>query len=70
MACAIGKVLVEAGAEVIHVVRSEKRAKACQKLFPASPVFCCDAEEEENIIRVRDEIAEQIGAPLLALFIP
>jgi enoyl-[acyl-carrier protein] reductase I len=63
VACAVGRVLAEAGAEIIHVVRSEERAAACRKLFPDSPVFCCDVEAEENIIRVRDEIAARIDAP-------
>jgi len=67
VACAVGKVLAEAGAEIIHVVRSEERAAACRKLFPASPVFCCDVEEEANIIRVRDEIAAQIGGPIAGI---
>ena len=67
VACAIGKVIGEAGAEVIHVVRNEERAETCRKLFPDSPVFCCDVEEEENIIRVRDEIAEQVGGPLAGI---
>jgi len=64
VACAIGRVLAEAGAKVIHVVRSERQADTAVKLFPDSPVFCCDVEHEENIIRVRDEIAAQVGAPL------
>ena len=64
VACAVGRVLVEAGARVIHVVRSEQRAETAVKLFPASPVFCCDVEDEANIIRVRDEIAGQINEPL------
>jgi len=67
IACAIGRVLVEAGAEVIHVVRSEQRALTARKLFPDSPVFICDVEEEENIIRVRDEIANQVGGPLAGI---
>jgi enoyl-[acyl-carrier protein] reductase I len=67
VACAIGRVLVAAGAEVIHVVRSEERAEACRKLFPDSPVFLCDVEEEENIIRVRDEIAEQVNEPIAGI---
>lgn len=62
VACAIGRTLVEEGAEVIHVVRSDERAKNARKLFPESRVFVCDVEEEENIIRVRDEIGEAIGA--------
>lgn len=60
VACAIGRVLVEAGARVIHVVRSTQRAETAGKLFPKSPIFCCDVEEEENIIRVRDAIAGQL----------
>ena len=64
VACAIGRVLVEAGAEVIHVVRSEQRAETAAKLFPASQVFCCDVEEEANIIQVRDEIAARVNGPV------
>jgi len=67
VACAIGRVLVEAGAEVIHVVRSEERVKAARRLFPDSPVFTCDVEEEANIIRVRDRIAALGGAPVAGL---
>ena len=61
VACAIAKVLVAAGAEVIHVVRSEQRAETARKLFPDSPVFICDVEDEDNIIRVRDEIGAMIN---------
>ena len=61
VAAAIAKVLVEEGARVIHVVRSEERAVTARKLFPDSPVFLCDVEEEENIIRVRQEIAEYLS---------
>ncbi len=60
VAAAIAKVLVEEGARVIHVVRSEERAEAARKLFPDSAVFLCDVEEEENIIRVRKEIGEYV----------
>jgi enoyl-[acyl-carrier protein] reductase I len=62
VACAIGRCLVEEGAEVIHVVRSQERVKNAQKLFPGSPAYICDVEDEVNIIRVRDEIAGLIGA--------
>ncbi len=61
VACAIAKTLVEEGAEVIHVVRSEERAVSARKLFPESQVFICDVEDEHNIIRVRDEIGAAIG---------
>lgn len=60
VACAIGQVLVEAGAEVVHVVRSEQRAETARKLFPGSRVCICDVEDEANIIRVRDEIAANV----------
>lgn len=62
VACGIARTLVEEGAEVIHVVRSEERVKNARKLFPDSPVFICDVEDEENIIRVRDEIGEAIDS--------
>ncbi|MBU1567819.1 MAG: SDR family oxidoreductase [Proteobacteria bacterium] len=61
VACAIGKCLVDEGAEVIHVVRSEERVKNVRKLFPESPAFICDVEDEANIIRVRDSIADYLG---------
>jgi enoyl-[acyl-carrier protein] reductase I len=56
VACAIAKLLQEAGAEVIHVVRSPVRKETAEKLFPDSRVFVCDVENEENIARVRKEI--------------
>lgn len=61
VACAIARNLVAEGAEVLHVVRSEERAQTARKLFPDSRVFICDVEKEENIIRVRDEIAAALG---------
>ncbi|MBA3013574.1 MAG: SDR family oxidoreductase [Proteobacteria bacterium] len=67
IACAIAKVLVEEGAEVIFVVRSEERRTTACKLFPESRVYCCDVEDEANIIRVRDEIAHEVGGPIHGL---
>ncbi len=61
VATAIARVLVEEGGRVIHVVRSEERAETAGKLFPDSPVFICDVEDEENIIRVRQEVGEAVG---------
>jgi len=66
VACAIGKVLVEEGAEVIHVVRSEERVAAADKLFPDSRVFICDVEQEENIIKVSKEIENSLDGRKLA----
>jgi enoyl-[acyl-carrier protein] reductase I len=62
VACAIGKTLAEAGAEVIHVVRSEERRQAAEKIFPGARVLLCDVEREENILRLRDEVAALVEA--------
>ncbi len=56
----VARELLAAGAEVIHVVRSEERKKNANKLFPDCPVFICDVEEEANIIAVRDQIAGEL----------
>lgn len=66
VACAIGQVLVAEGAEVIHVVRSEQRVAAAQKLFPDSRVYICDVETEENIVRVSQEIEADLAGRKLA----
>ena len=64
VACAIAKVLQEAGAEVIHVVRSDVRKETAEKLFPDARVFVCDVENEENIERVKKEIADSIDGKI------
>lgn len=61
VACAVAKILVEQGAEVIHVVRSKERVKNANKLFPDSPVYICDVEDEANIIRVKEEIERDLA---------
>jgi enoyl-[acyl-carrier protein] reductase I len=66
VACAIGKVLVEEGAEVIHVVRSEQRVVAAEKLFPDSRVYTCDVEDEKNIVRVSKAIKADLADRKLA----
>ena len=64
VACAIAKVLQEAGAEVIHVVRSDVRKETAEKLFPGAGVFICDVENEENIERVKKEISASIDGKI------
>ncbi len=62
VACAIAKVLQEAGAEVIHVVRSEVRKETAEKLFPGARIFICDVENEKNIISknpTRDTVSKK-----------
>lgn len=67
VAAAIARVLVDEGAQVIHVVRSAERAAAATKLFPDSPVFTCDVADESNIKKVAEEIGHQVGGPIHGL---
>ena len=62
IAAAISKTLIEHGGEVLLVVRSKERQKTTEKLFPGCPVFVCDVEEEEQIIRVQKEITANLQA--------
>ena len=66
VACAIGRVLAEQGAKIIHVVRSEERRKTAKKLFPDSPAYICDVEDEKNIIRVATEISDFLQGKKIA----
>jgi len=53
----IAKTVEEEGGEVIYVVRSEDRKNTLAKLLVDREVYICDVEFEEQIIKVRDEIA-------------
>jgi enoyl-[acyl-carrier protein] reductase I len=55
----VARVLEEAGATVVYVVRSEKRRGEIQKLLPAAEIHICDVERPEEIERLREEL----GAP-------
>ena len=55
----IGRTLSECGAEVVYVVRSPERKESLTKLLGEAPVYVCDVEHEDQIARLRDEIAEQ-----------
>ena len=57
VAYASAKILVDAGALCAFVVRDEAIRSKAVSLFPASDFFLCDVESEEDIRRVRDEIA-------------
>jgi len=64
VACAVARILMEEGAEVIHVVRTEERLNTAQKMFPDSRVHICDVEDENNIIRVSQEIGKDLDGNL------
>jgi len=53
----VGRVLTEAGAQVIHSVRSPQRREAIAKLAGDQPVLVCDVERPEEIERLRNEVA-------------
>lgn len=54
----IGKTLESAGVTVVYVVRSPERRETVTKLMGDRPCFICDVEFEDQIERVRDEIAK------------
>jgi enoyl-[acyl-carrier protein] reductase I len=56
-----GRVLAEAGADVLYAVRSERRRESVRKLVGDAPVFVCDVEHQEQIDRLRDEVARERG---------
>jgi enoyl-[acyl-carrier protein] reductase I len=57
VAYAVGRVLVEAGADVVYVVRTSDRQKTVQSLVEPAPVYVCDVEFEDQIARLRQELA-------------
>ena len=57
----VGKSLAECGAKVTYVVRSVERKESVAKLLAGSDVLVCDVEHEEQIARLRDELAAKGG---------
>ena len=54
----IAKTLEEEGANVIYSVRSEDRKKSLKILLRDKTVFVCDVEKEEEIERLKIQVAE------------
>jgi enoyl-[acyl-carrier protein] reductase I len=54
----IGRTLEQAGAEVVYVVRSEARRESVAKLLADRTVHICDVEHEDQIERLRGQLAE------------
>jgi enoyl-[acyl-carrier protein] reductase I len=55
----VGKLLREAGAEVVYVVRSPQRRDSVLKLLEGAPVHVCDLEHQDQIDRLARELASQ-----------
>ncbi len=53
----IGRVVREAGAKVVYVVRSTQRQASVQSIVDGAEVYVCDVAEPQQIVAVRDEIA-------------
>nr|MDQ3333098.1 SDR family oxidoreductase [Planctomycetota bacterium] len=57
----VDRVLREAGANVIHSVRSEQRRESLRKLLGSdAPIFVCDVERQEEIERLREDVGAWI----------
>jgi enoyl-[acyl-carrier protein] reductase I len=57
VAYAVGRTLEEVGAKVVYVVRSEERRESMAKLLPGAEIHVCDVEFEDQIARLRAELA-------------
>ena len=55
----VSRVLEEAGANVLYVVRSEERKASVAKLLADRKVFVCDVEHEDQIARLREEVGQE-----------
>ena len=53
----IGRVLVEAGARCVYVVQNEELKAGVSKLVGGGEIYVCDVEHEDQIARLRDELA-------------
>lgn len=54
-----GKVLEEAGAEVIYVVRSAARLESTAKLLGHADVYVCDVEHQDQIDKLSDDLRKK-----------
>jgi enoyl-[acyl-carrier protein] reductase I len=53
------RVLEEAGATVVHAVRTPQRREEVQKLVPHAEVFVCDVERQEEIDRLAADVSKK-----------
>jgi enoyl-[acyl-carrier protein] reductase I len=57
----VGRLLSEAGANVLYSVRTEERRQSVTKLVGDSPVFTCDVADPAAIDALRDSVAGECG---------
>jgi len=53
----VGKTLTDVGAKVVYVVRSAERKQSVEKLLGTAEIHICDVEHEDQITKLRDELA-------------
>jgi enoyl-[acyl-carrier protein] reductase I len=53
----VGRVLSEAGADVLYSVRSDARRESVRRLVGDAAVYVCDVERQEEIDRLRKEVS-------------
>ncbi|HUT93755.1 MAG TPA: SDR family oxidoreductase [Thermoguttaceae bacterium] len=53
----VGRVLTDAGARCVYVVQNDEIRRSVAKLLGDAPVYVCDVEREDQIARLRDEVA-------------
>jgi enoyl-[acyl-carrier protein] reductase I len=57
----VGRLLDDAGADVIYSVQSEEQREPVGKLVGSAPVYVCDVEQQAQIDRLRDQVVEKHG---------
>jgi len=55
----VGRVLTEAGAECVYVVRDDEIRRGVSKLLGDVDVYVCDVEHEDQIARLRHEVGSR-----------
>jgi len=53
----VGRTLAECGVNVVYVVQNEERRAGAAKLLGDADVYVCDVEREDQIERLRNELA-------------
>jgi len=53
----VGRTLIKAGARCVYVVRDEGVKRDTERLLAGADVYTCNVEQEDEIARLRDELA-------------
>ncbi len=64
VAFAIAKEAIDAGANLINIVKDDNLKTNSKKLFPDIPVFTCDVEKQTEIDNVAMQIKQHLNAPI------